>query len=163
MTTPIYRGARPADGFTVIEVLVSLLVLSVGLMGLASLQVVGLQNTQGGAQRAQAAFLAYDITDRMRSNIAAVNAGNYNFNGGVINDPVNCIGAEANCTTAQIAQFDLGQWQTLLGTYLSNGTGTIATADIGTTTQVTVTVRWADAYTIDNGNEVVVFTTELRQ
>jgi len=145
-------------------VLVSLLVLSVGLMGLASLQVVGLQNTQGGAQRAQAAFLAYDITDRMRSNITAVTDGNYNLNGGVvINEFVNCIGAEANCTTAQIAQFDLGQWQTLLGTYLSNGVGSIITADIGTTTRVTVTVQWADAYTVDNGNEIVTFTTELPQ
>ncbi len=167
MNTLIYRPATHETGFTVIEVLISLLVLSVGMMGLASLQVVGLQNTQGGAQRAQAAFLAYDITDRMRSNTAAATAGGYNYVGepgaaGQVN-AVNCIGVAANCSAAQLAAFDLAQWQTLLGTYLSNGFGSIATVDNGTTTGVTITVQWADAYTVDNGNEVVTFTTELPQ
>jgi len=166
MNTPIYRRATHDNGFTVIEVLVSLLVLSVGMMGLASLQVVGLQNTQGGAQRAQAAFLAYDITDRMRSNTAAVTTGGYNYvgePGAAAANAVDCIGIAANCSAAQLAAFDLAQWQTLLGTYLSSGFGAIATVDNGTTTGVTVTVQWADAYTVDDGNEIVTFTTELPQ
>jgi type IV pilus assembly protein PilV len=167
MNTLVYRHATHDTGFTVIEVLISLLVLSVGMMGLASLQVVGLQNTQGGAQRTQAAFLAYDITDRMRTNTAAVTAGGYNYVGepGAAGqgNAVNCIGVAANCSAAQLAAFDLAQWQTLLGTYLSNGFGSIATVDNGTTTDVTVTVQWADAYTVADGNEIVTFTTELLQ
>jgi len=166
MNTLIYRPPTRESGFTVIEVLVSLLVLSVGMMGLASLQVVGLQNTQGGAQRAQAAFLAYDITDRMRSNTAAVTTGGYNYvgaPGAAAANAVNCIGIAANCSAAQLAAFDLAQWQTLLGTYLSSGFGAIATVDNGTTTGVTVTVQWADAYTVADGNEIVTFTTELPQ
>jgi type IV pilus assembly protein PilV len=151
------------NGFTVVEVLVSLLILSVGLMGLASLQVVGLQNTQGGSQRAQAAYLAYDIADRMRSNTAAVTAGNYNFNGALIVAPPNCIGVAANCTTAQMATFDLAQWRNLISTYLTGGTATIAAVDVGTTTQVTVTVQWTDPFTVDAGNEVATFVTELAQ
>jgi type IV pilus assembly protein PilV len=167
MNTLIYRPPTRESGFTIIEVLVALLVMSVGLMGLASLQVVGLQNTQGGAQRSQAAFLAYDITDRMRSNTAAVTAGGYNYVGepGAAADEgvANCIGIAANCTVTQLAAFDLAQWQTLLGTHLSNGFGAIVTADNGTTTDVTVTVQWADAYTVANGNEIVTFVTELPQ
>ena len=166
MNTLIYRPATHETGFTVIEVLISLLVLSVGMMGLASLQVVGLQNTQGGAQRAQAAFLAYDITDRMRSNPVAVTAGGYNYvgePGAAAVNAVGCIGIAANCSAAQLAAFDLAQWQTLLGTYLSGGFGAIATVDNGTTTGVTITVQWADAYTVADGNEVVTFTTELLQ
>ncbi len=166
MNTPIYRPSTRESGFTVIEVLVSLLVLSVGMMGLASLQVVGLQNTQGGAQRTQASFLAYDITDRMRSNTAAVTTGGYDYvgePGAAQGNAVACIGVAANCSAAQLAAFDLAQWQTLLGTYLSNGFGTIATVDNGTTTDVTVTVQWADAYTVADGNEIVTFTTELPQ
>ncbi len=169
MNIHLVRHARRVDGFTIIEVLISLIVLSVGLLGLASLQVVGLQNTQGGAQRAQAAFLAYDITDRMRTNPAAVTAGSYNLaapvpgqgQGQVAIVLVDCFGAAANCSAAQMAAHDLGQWQTQLRAYLNNGTGAIATVDNGTTTLVTVTIQWADAYTVDSGNEIVTFTMEL--
>ncbi len=167
MNIHLVRHTTRADGFTIVEVLISLLILSVGLMGLASLQVVGLQNTQGGAQRAQAAYLAYDITDRMRTNTAAVTAGSYNLaapvpgQGQVAIVMVDCFGAAANCSTAQMAAHDLGQWQTQLGAYLNNGTGAIATVDNGTTTQVTVTIQWADAYTVNTGNEITTFTMEL--
>lgn len=174
MNIHLVRHATRADGFTIVEVLVSLLILSVGLMGLATLQVVGLQNTQGGAQRAQAAFLAYDITDRMRTNPAAVTAGSYNLaapvTGGMggMGAPnpapivmVDCFGAAANCTSAQMAAHDLGQWQTQLGAYLNAGTGAIATVDNGTTTLVTISIQWADAYTVNTGNEIATFTAEL--
>ncbi len=167
MNIHLVRHATRVDGFTIVEVLISLLILSVGLMGLATLQVVGLQNTQGGAQRAQAAFLAYDITDRMRTNPAAVTAGSYNLaapvpgqgQGAIV--MVDCFGAAANCSTAQMAAHDLGQWQTQLRAYLNNGTGAIATVDNGTTTLVTVTIQWADAYTVNTGNEIAAFTMEL--
>ncbi len=165
MNIHLVRHATRVDGFTIVEVLISLLILSVGLMGLASLQVVGLQNTQGGAQRAQAAFLAYDITDRMRTNPAAVTAGSYNLAapvpGQVAIVMVDCFGAAANCSAAEMAAHDLGQWQTQLGAYLNNGTGAIATVDNGTTTLVTVTIQWADAYTVNTGNEIAAFTMEL--
>ncbi len=171
MDIHLYRHARREDGFTIIEVLVSLLILSVGLLGLAALQVVGLQNTQGGAHRSQAVNLAYDITDRMRTNPAAVTAGNYNLAAPVTTgmgapNPgpivlVDCFGAAANCSAAQMAAHDLGQWQTQLGAYLNAGTGAIATVDNGTTTQVTVTIQWADVYTVASGNEIATFTTEL--
>ncbi len=174
MNIHLVRHPTRADGFTIVEVLISLLILSVGLMGLATLQVVGLQNTQGGAQRAQAAFLAYDITDRMRTNPAAVTAGSYNLAAPVINTQpqgvgpgpvaivmVDCFGAAANCSSAQMAAHDLGQWQTQLGAYLNNGTGAIATVDNITTTLVTVTIQWADAYTVNTGNEVATFSMEL--
>lgn len=167
MNIHLVRHTTRVDGFTIVEVLISLLILSVGLMGLATLQVVGLQNTQGGAQRAQAANLAYDITDRMRTNPAAVTAGSYNVAApvGAPNPApivmVDCFGAAANCSTAQMAAHDLGQWQTQLGAYLNNGTGAIATVDNGTTTQVTVTIQWADAYTVNTGNEIAAFIMEL--
>ncbi len=176
MNIHLYRHARRTDGFTIVEVLISLLILSAGLMGLAGLQVVGLQNTLGGAQRTQAAFLAYDITDRMRTNTAAVTAGSYNLAapgtavmggmgmGTAVPNPivlVDCFGAAANCSATQMAAHDLGQWQTQLGAYLNTGTGAIATVDNGTTTLVTISIQWADAYTVDAGNEIATFTTEL--
>ena len=62
------NGHRPARGFTLIEVLVTLLILAIGLFGVAALQFRGLQYNQDAYLRSQVSFLAYDIADRMRMN-----------------------------------------------------------------------------------------------
>jgi len=66
-------------GFSLIEALVSLVVLSIGLLGVAGLQLTSLRSNQGAALRSQATFLAYDIIDRMRANSGAALAGAYNI------------------------------------------------------------------------------------
>ena len=55
-------------GTTLVETLVALLVLSIGLLGVAALQINALQTNQGAHVRSQASVLAYDIADRMRAN-----------------------------------------------------------------------------------------------
>lgn len=60
-----------------IEVLVALLILSIGLLGLAGLQTRSIQMSQSAHQASQATYLAYDIIDRMRSNRVAALAGDY--------------------------------------------------------------------------------------
>ena len=62
-----------------LEVLVAILVLCLGLLGLAGLQTVGLRNNTGSAQRTIATQLAYDMADRMRANNASVLQGDYNY------------------------------------------------------------------------------------
>jgi len=57
-------------GFTLLEVLIALLVLSIGLLGLAALQTTGLRSNQMATMRTHATQLAYDISDRMRANVA---------------------------------------------------------------------------------------------
>ncbi len=64
-------------GTTLIEILVAIVVLSIGLLGLAGLQLKGIQVNQGSSYRSQAAFLAEDIADRMRADRAGVLAGAY--------------------------------------------------------------------------------------
>ena len=64
-------------GFTLLEVLIALLVLSIGLLGLAALQTTGLRSNLMASMRTQATQLAYDITDRMRANPKGVEAGEY--------------------------------------------------------------------------------------
>src|SRR5690606_3260878 len=68
-------AARPQHGFSLIEVLVALLVLSVGLLGLAMLQIEGLKHNTDAYYRTQATVLAYDIIDRMRANSDAAKNG----------------------------------------------------------------------------------------
>ncbi|MGC5701939.1 type IV pilus modification protein PilV [Pseudomonas sp. NFXW11] len=55
------------DGMTLIEVLVALLILSVGLLGAAAVQVRALQYTDGARMTSQASFIAYGMLDRIRA------------------------------------------------------------------------------------------------
>lgn len=64
-------------GFSLLEVLIATLVLSVGLLGLASLQVSSLKTTQNASLKQEATFVLYDLLERMRSNRQAVLAGHY--------------------------------------------------------------------------------------
>lgn len=66
-------------GATLIEVLVAMLVLSVGLLGLAGMQMTALKSNQSAYYRSQATVLAYDIIDRMRANRADALNGVYDI------------------------------------------------------------------------------------
>lgn len=110
-------------GFTLIEVLIAVVVLAAGLLGLAALQTTTLSNNQSAYFRSQATQLAYDISDRMRSNQAGVTAGNYNDAAATADD------CEANiCTPAQMAGYDLNRWNAALTAPrdgLPSGTGVV--------------------------------------
>lgn len=102
------HAIRRTCGFTLIEVLVAVLILSIGLLGLAELQVVGLRNNFSAYLRSQATQLTYDIAERMRANPAGLAAGAYL--GGATNDDCET----DTCTGAQMAGYDLRQWQNAL-------------------------------------------------
>ena len=72
------RPARDAQrGGTLIEVLVSVLILAVGLLGAAALQSSALRNNQSSYERTQMTVLAQGMLDAMRNNLAAVDSGAY--------------------------------------------------------------------------------------
>ncbi len=64
-------GSRAQDGMTLIEVLVALLVLAVGLLGAAAIQLNALKYTDSSLMTSQASFIAYDMMDRIRANSGA--------------------------------------------------------------------------------------------
>jgi len=72
------RNLIPKDsGFTLLEVLIALLVLAIGLLGLAALQTTGLRANQMASMRTLATQVAYDMTDRMRANQVGMAANQY--------------------------------------------------------------------------------------
>lgn len=111
-----------ARGYTLIEVLVALLIISLGLLGMAGLQVTSLKQNQSAYMRSQATILAYDIIDRMRANVSAVDNGNYFVSNGALT-----AGCEttSGCTDAQMAAHDIARWQTRLAEELPSGSGLV--------------------------------------
>jgi type IV pilus assembly protein PilV len=66
-------------GVALLEVMISVLILAIGLLGLAQLQATTLKHNESAYLRSQASTLAANILDRMRANQLATQAGNYNF------------------------------------------------------------------------------------
>jgi len=153
---------QTSKGFTIVEVLVSMVILAIGVLGLGVMQITSLQNTQGGQMRSQATILAYDMIDTMRTNSPSVTSGAYNI-GFADETPAatECYGAEANCTSAEMATSDINHWRTSLAASLPSGNGFIAAGDAGTTNRVSVIITWIDPYAADQGSERVTIQSEL--
>ena len=129
----------PQRGFSLLEVLVSLAILSVGLLGLAALQTVGLRINHDSYQRTQATMLAYDIADRMRANSVGLAAGQY-LAPATLTTGSDCVAAA--CTTTELATYDIKTWQDMLALKLSGGTGTISAPNA--TGARTITINWLE-------------------
>lgn len=115
----------PQSGFTMIEVLIAVLVLSIGLLGLAGLQAASLRNNHSAYLRSQATLLAYGIGDRMRANQAEVAGGTgYNMSAYSIPSAVPACNS-GGCSPANMAQNDLYEWETTLARELPNGKGVV--------------------------------------
>lgn len=113
-----------SKGFTLLEVLVAILVLSIGLLGLAGLQVLSLKLTADSMLRTIAALQANDMIDRMRTNITATTLGvssPYNNPSGSSTGNPNCLGMNSSgnyinttCTSTQMALEDFYEWNATL-------------------------------------------------
>jgi type IV pilus assembly protein PilV len=148
------RAFATQRGFSLIEVLVTILVLSVGLLGLAGLQLQSLKFNQSAYLRSQATLLAYDVLDRLRANEAA--GGNYLVAYATApSGTTNCVGTTANCSASDMATFDINQWKCSLGNWDSQavcsttlGISGLLPAGDGLISRngnvYTVAIRWAD-------------------
>ncbi len=100
---------KQQKGFTLIEVLVSFVILTVGLLGVAGLQMTGMKSVQGSVYRFEATRLAEELTDRMRANIQGVRGGDY-ISTDVKTAVASITVCTSNCTPAQLAGNDFVAW-----------------------------------------------------
>jgi type IV pilus assembly protein PilV len=114
------------SGFTMLEIMISIVILAFGLLGIAGLQAFALKNTQSASLRLTATTLANDMIDRVRSNWQGIESGAYNKpNSGDYGNTSGCTAPQATCTAGQVAQNDLFEWQLRVGTALPNGAAII--------------------------------------
>lgn len=111
------------NGFSMLEVLVTVLVLSFGLLGMAALIATGMRSNNIAHYRSLATQQTLDIADRMRANLAGVRAGAYDGLDATTPTDPDCI--VNNCTEAQMAVHDHFQWNSANSRLLPNGSGTV--------------------------------------
>jgi type IV pilus assembly protein PilV len=140
------------DGFTLVEVLVALVVLSIGLLGIGKLVMFSSRANDSAYMRSQATALAYTMLDDMRANLQDAINGAYGVGLGAYANPgVTCDDATPCTTTGQLAQYDLWQWKSAMVAGLPSGDGTVTTTQSldpvtgATITLATITVQWNDA------------------
>ncbi len=144
------------------EVLVALAVLSIGLLGMAGMQLFSMKSSHGAYLQSQASFFAYDLIDKIRANPVGFSNGNYDSAyASIPGSPSNCQTTTATCTPIQLASFELAQWKCALGSYennpacvapfnmtsvLPNGDGRV----VRNGNDVTVTVQWQQGSITDS-------------
>ncbi|HEX7130493.1 MAG TPA: type IV pilus modification protein PilV [Rhodanobacteraceae bacterium] len=137
-----FASPRGARGVSMIEVLVAIVIFSLGLLGLALMQLKGASFTKDSGARSAAVLLARSLADRMQANPQGVTDGDYVWTGGTPPTYTDC--SSAACTPAQVANNDLNAWLSQMqaslpasastaavGQVLSNGDGTY-----------TISVQW---------------------
>jgi type IV pilus assembly protein PilV len=141
--------SRPPRGFTLLEVLIALLVMSIGLLGIGKMMIMSARANDSAYLRSQATALAYTMLDAMRANRAyALTAPYYDV---VAPASQPCAQtATPGCPADLQAQNDWFLWTQSLAAELPGGTGTVTTVQsqdgvtLATNYTVTVTVTWFD-------------------
>lgn len=131
-------------GFSLLEVMISVGILSVALLGTAGLMAASLRSTNTAYQRTQATILADDILDRMRTNMAVAQGGGYDIDR---YDPA--AGPDLTTKTNKLAAYDCEEWTDMIADTLPGGVGMVS---VNGDKVVTVELEW------DNGSNS--FTTE---
>lgn len=129
-----------------IEILVTVLVLAIGLLGLGGLQLTGLKYNHSAYLRSQATLLASDIIDRLRANRDIARAGSYDISLGTTPASTSCMGTGNNCTPAAMAAADLSEWKQNLQGLLPAGDGAISRTVAGNEVRFTITIQWDDSH-----------------
>lgn len=139
-------------GMSLLEVLVSVIILALGMLGVASMLLLSNQANNSSYTKQQAIQSVYNIFDKIRANTAAAANGSYNINNISASGPtaVSTPGVLCNaaaCTPTQLATYDTWQWLTADVSRLPRGCGSITTAPspVAGNTVITVTVQWDDS------------------
>ncbi len=144
-------------GFSMVEVLVTVLVLGIGLLGLFGMQIAGVKSNQSAYFRTQASILASDIADRLRFNSDRAVAGSYDdfSTADSTETKPGCWNSASGCTENEIVTLDKAEWTELVeggddtAIMLPNASGTITR---GAGNLFTIQILWDETTWDDDNN-----------
>ena len=153
---------KKQNGFTLFEVLIAIVILAVGLLGVASLQTNGVRSNHSAYLRSQATVLAYEIIDKMRANrdrdkdkLDGLSSYITDFDN-TISSPPDC--RSSSCGEADMIASDLAEWKSSLQT-LPSGSGAVAIDVDEDVVIAEISVRWDDTR---GSGSLTTFTTQTR-
>lgn len=134
-------------GTSLLEVMISVLIMAVGLLGIAAMQATALRNSQGSTERSQAVVQSYAIIDAMRANREQAIGGGYNTTGWMCDIPAG----------GTLAGNDQARWLTALRTTIANDVADdsiCGNIDCSAATGICVVgVRWDDSRAGSTGGQ----------
>ena len=139
------NNRNPQSGFTMVEVMVALIVLTIGLLGIAALYLDSLQAGRTAIYRTQAVTLAADLADRIRMNRTALAAYGAQFTD--TGTETAACQTTGGCTDAELASDDVFHWKEQLAQVLPGGEGQVAVTlppATGEPASYVITVQWSE-------------------
>ena len=127
---------KRVGGFTLVEVLIALIILSVGMLGIAGLYVHSMQAGRTSLFRHHAVTLAGDVADRIRANPRGGAAY------GLAGADSNCVAGGIDCSPTQMAANDIFLWDQQASDTLPNGTVTVVLGGVIPMLTYEITVAW---------------------
>lgn len=146
-----YAGKKKQRGSSLLEVLIAVLVLAIGMLGMAALEMVTLKNSNSAAARSQAVIQLYSAFDLMRLNRDLATSGAYNV-------------ADWTCTSMVAADPDAKNDYSLFNAWLGGVQGSLGDpAACGRIScgadECTVGIRWDDSRATGGGEEMEIETS----
>ena len=138
-----FRGGQ--RGFSMIEVLISLVLIAVAMLGQAGLQANALRFSKSGALRMQAVFLSNELAERMESNKTGAIAGGYvvaTASSTVLTSSNDCMATA--CASDALASYDLAEWTTRVAATLPSATWQVTQTTTGNPSTYSIVVSWQD-------------------
>lgn len=153
---PVCR-LRAQCGVTMIEVLVAILIFAIGLLGVAGMQTLALKSTNNSNTRTLVTMHAYEIAERIRANMPAAEAGDYDgikTSTAKASTPTDC---RPNCTPSGLAALDAKEWVTNLEADVPTATAQVAYAN----GEAQITINWTER-SLGNDAEAQSYTLRAR-
>jgi len=160
------NALRPSRGFTLIEVLVALIIIAVGMLGIAKIQALAYASTGTASMRSLAAIEASSLASAMRVNrgywtvapiplTITITGANVNATDGTLNGAISCVSGVGvtPCSTNTLAAYDLHTWATALNKALPNVSATVncpTPLPAGTPLGCTIQINWSERNTAIN-------------
>jgi type IV pilus assembly protein PilV len=140
------RAQKQHRGFTMLETLITLAIITIWLLGSANVQTFALRLNKAAQFRTQAVLLASEMAERIEANKDYALTGGYAYAGGAATSTKDC--TIFTCVATELRDFDLAEWTTRLAATLPDGTATI-TPDTSNPiiTTYTILINWHDRRT----------------